>query len=96
MHKLNMEFLGIEEQTTKDYKTYYYIHVISGLDSCKFYLTEDMKERLDILKPQKFALLECLFEIYPVSYTNNNYNQTCYALRLKGISNIVNLKKGDN
>lgn len=96
MHKLNLEFLGIEVSQTKDNKEYYNAHFISGFDSCKFYLTPEMKEKLDILKPKKFDLVECIFEIAPVNYQSNGFNQTVYALRLKGISNIVNLKKGEN
>lgn len=96
MHKINLEFLGIEICQTKDNKEYFNAHFISGFDSCKFYLLPEIKEKLDILKPKKFDLIECLFEIAPVNYQQNGFNQTAYALKLKGISHIVTNKEGGN
>ena len=88
MHKLIMTFLGIEVSQTKDNKEYYSIHLISGFDSCKFYLSDENKKILDKLQPKQFSQLECSFDLTPVTYQQNGYSTTCYALKLKTINNI--------
>lgn len=93
MHKIILEFLGLEVCETKEKKTYYNAHFISGYDSCKFYLTDEMKKQLDSIKPKKFQQIECIFDIVPVTYQNNGFSQTVYALKLKGISDKTILGK---
>lgn len=89
MHKLTMTFLGIETTQTKDNKEYFSIHLISGFDSCKFYLSEENKKILDKLQPKQFSQVECTFDIVPITYQQNGYSTTCYSLKLKNINKLI-------
>lgn len=95
MHSLQFEFLGIEENVTKDKKKYFNIHLLNGFDSIKFYLTDENKELLDKIKPSRLQLLECEFDVVPVTYQQGGFNQTVFALKLKSIIHTDNEKKGE-
>lgn len=77
-------FLGISDFGDKN--QYHSLHILDGLNSLSFFLSQDMYSNLLKLQLEKMDVIQLAYDIVPQTINVNGKNSTVNTVRLVGFA----------